>query len=305
MRRSNIINSLTTNASLKLVSFLIAIVLWFVVLGSRNVEVTKEVPLELITPSDLVVSNDVPDRVAFRLSGPKAFLRNILNRKEPPIRVNLSSAKAGVVTYRFFSDNIPIPIGVKVVLINPTAIVVKLENSKIKEVPVRLVTMGEASAGYRISHLELMRMNIKVKGAESRIDSINEIPTTPLDLSRIKESGEREISLDKIKMEGISLEGELPKVHFDVTQENANFKIRNASIRVLTDRRFKVQPPEVSLYVRCNSEDLKNLDRTKVYATADVKGKGPGVYEIQLSAQVPTTMKLVRISPAKIKVTLY
>src|SRR5579871_4788238 len=114
----------TSNLSLKIVSVIIAVVLWFVVLGSRNVEVSKDVPVEIITPADLVVANEVPDKVTFRISGPKAFLRNILNRREDPIRVNLSSAKAGLVTYRFFSDNIQIPIGVKVLSIVPTAIIV-------------------------------------------------------------------------------------------------------------------------------------------------------------------------------------
>ena len=78
------------NMSLKLLSFLIACVLWFAVLGSRNVEVTKEIPVEIITSPDLMVANDVPDKVVFRMSGPKAFLRNILNRKEEPIRVNFT-----------------------------------------------------------------------------------------------------------------------------------------------------------------------------------------------------------------------
>src|SRR3954468_16624660 len=111
----------------KLISVAIAVVLWMIVLGSRNVEATKEIPLEIITPSDIVPANEIPDRIAFRLSGPKAFLRTVLDRKEEPIRVNLSGAKPGLVTYRFFSDNIRVPIGVKVVSINPTAILIKLE----------------------------------------------------------------------------------------------------------------------------------------------------------------------------------
>ena len=38
--------ALTSNLATKLISLAIAIVLWIVVLGSRNVEVTKEIPLE-------------------------------------------------------------------------------------------------------------------------------------------------------------------------------------------------------------------------------------------------------------------
>src|SRR4051812_36162768 len=84
---------LTSNIGTKLVSVVIAIVLWAVVLGSRSVEVSKEVPLEIMTPEDLVVANDLPDKIVFRLYGPKAFLRNILDRHEDPIRINLSGTK--------------------------------------------------------------------------------------------------------------------------------------------------------------------------------------------------------------------
>src|SRR6185437_7418841 len=119
-------DSVTSNFGTKLISVGIAIVLWFVVLGSRNVEATKEIPLEVITPADLVVANDVPAKIAFRLSGPKAFLRAVLDRRDEPVRVNLAGAKPGLVTYRFFSDNIRVPIGVKVLSISPTAILIKL-----------------------------------------------------------------------------------------------------------------------------------------------------------------------------------
>ncbi|HRK02024.1 MAG TPA: hypothetical protein PLH57_05115, partial [Oligoflexia bacterium] len=136
------IERLMANASLKALSILIAAVLWFVVLGSRNVEIAKEVPIEVVAPADLIVANEVPDKVSFRLAGPKAFLRNVLNRKEDPIRVNLTAAKPGLITYRFFTDNIQVPLGVKVLSINPTAIVVKLEVNRKKEIPVRLVMKG-------------------------------------------------------------------------------------------------------------------------------------------------------------------
>lgn len=295
-----------TNFSLKLVSLVIAVVLWFVVLGSRNVEVTKEVPVEVITPADLVVANEVPDKVAFRLSGPKAFLRNIVNRKEDPIRVNLSTAKAGLVTYRFFSDNIQIPIGVKVLSINPTAIIVKLEYVKRKEVPVKLLTKGEVPAGYRLNRLELVRNTIKLRGAESRIDQVVEAPTVPIDLAQVRESGERDVPIDLSKLPGILLDGDLPKMQFEVAQSTANFKIRNADVKVLTNRRFTVDPKEVTIFVRCSPEELAVArDRTKVYGVVDLRGKGAGVYEPALSAKLPSNIKLINVLPSKVKVTLY
>lgn len=302
---NSVLNKYLVNASLKLVSLIIAIVLWFVVLGSRNVEVTKEIGVEIITPADLVVANEVPDKVAFRLSGPKAFLRNILNRREDPIRVNLSTAKPGLVTYRFFSDNIQVPIGVKVLSINPTAIIVKLEYVKRKEVPVKLVTTGEPPPGYKLTRLEVVNPTVRIRGAESRVDQVVEAPTAPINVAQLKESGEREVAVDINKLPGVLLDGELPKVQFEVVQAAANFKIRNADIKVLTNRNFTVQPKEVVMYVRCSPEELQQLDRSKVYAVADLKNKGAGAYEPALSVQLPSNIKLIKVLPSKVKVILH
>src|SRR4051794_35816950 len=191
-----IVSFASVNVGTKAISIVIAFVLWAIVLGSRNVEVTKEIPVEVITPADIVPANEIPDRIAFRLSGPKAFLRGILDRREDPIRVNLSGAKPALVTYRFFSDNIRVPIGVKVLSINPTAILLKLEYLKRKDVPVRVELRGSPPEGYRISKAEIKPEVVRIKGAESRVDAITEISTTPIDISNLKKTLDREVPLD-------------------------------------------------------------------------------------------------------------
>lgn len=292
------------NLPLKALSLLIAIVLWFAVLGSRNVEVSKEVPIELLTPPDLVVSNEVPDRVAFRMSGPKAFLRNVLNRKEEPIRINFTASKPGLMTYRLFQDNIQVPIGVKVLSVNPAAVVVKLEPVKFKEVPVTLVTKGQPSPGYNLARIELVRSSVRLKGAEAKIDMIDSVSTQAVDLGEVFESGDRDVAVDLANLSGVFVEGEPPRVHYEVVQTVANFKIRNADVKVLTSRKYKVEPKEVTIYVRCSPEELKQVNRQKVYGIVDLRNKTPGNYELQVSVQLPSHIKLLKVVPPKVKVAL-
>ncbi len=302
-----------TGLPLKITSVLIGIVLWFIVLGSRNVEITKDVPIEITTPADLTIVNEVTDRVSFRLSGPKAFLRNLLNRKEDPIRINLTNSKAGPVIYRFYQDNIQVPLGVKVLAINPTSVSIRLEPLKKKEVSVKLITHGELQAGYRLSKLELIRKVVRLRGAESFLNTLSEVPTVPFDLSQIQSSGEQEIALDFSKLHlvgGVNppklwLDGEVPRVRYDLIHITANYKIRNADIKVLTNRRFSIKPKEVNLYVKCSAEDLKHLDRSKVFGVVDLRNKGAGTYEIAVTAQLPDKIKIIKLLPAKVKVTLH
>lgn len=302
--RDGFLSWVSSNVSAKIVSVAIAIVLWFIVLGSRNVEVTKEVPLEVITPSELVPANEIPEKIAFRLSGPKAFLRAILDRREDPIRVNLSGAKPGLVTYRFFSDNIHVPIGVKVLSINPTAILIKLEPLKRREIPVKVEMRGIPPEGYKVTRSEIRPATVRLKGAESRVDSISEIPMIPIDVSEFRQGMEREVSLE-LSRYGVQLDGPLPRVKIDVEPASANYRIKNVDIRVLTTYKYKLDEKSVSVFVRASPQDLRSLDRSRVYAVVDLRGKKRGSHSVPVKITLPENIGLVRVLPEKVNVTLH
>lgn len=296
---------LTVNLGTKLISIAIAVVLWFVVLASRNVEVTKEIPLEVITPNDIVASNEIPDRVAFRLSGPKVFLRTILDRRDEPIRVNLSGAKPGLVTYRFFSDNIHLPIGVKVMSINPTAILIKLEYVKRREVPVRVTLQGAAPEGMRVVHTELKPPTVRIKGPESKVDSVTEVSTLPVDLSEFKQSTEKEVALDLSRF-GVQLDGPAPHLVVALEPMAANYRIKNIGIHVLSSFKPQLDETAVTVLVRADADTLKSLDRNNVYAVVDLRGKPKGQYNKQtVRVNLPDTVGLVKVVPSQVNVTLH
>ena len=293
-----------SNIGTKVISLIIAIVLWFVVLGSRSMEVTKEISLEIITPADLVASNEIPEKIAFKLSGPKAFLRAILDRHEEPIRVNLSGAKPGLVTYRFFADNIRLPIGVKVLSVNPTAILIKLEAQKKRDVPVKVELRGAPPEGYRISKTEVKPATIRIRGPESRIESIAEVPTLPIDVSGLKHTAEYPAPLE-INRQNIQLDGPIPVVRVFVEPVSANYRIKNVDIRVLSSYKFTLDEKTVSVLVRVDPEDLKTLDRSQVYAVVDMKDRKKGKYKEAVQITLPKNVGLVKVIPEKVDVTLY
>lgn len=299
-----ILTLLAHNSGAKLISLIIAVVLWVVVLGSRTVEVTKEIPIEVQTPGELVVSNDVPEKVVFKLAGPKAFLRAILDRREDPIRVNLSGAKAGMVTYRFFSDNIRLPIGVKVLSVSPPSIVVKLEGIKRKEVPVRLELVGTPPEGYQITRTLVTPKTVKIRGPESKIESVSEIPTQPIDLLNLRQSLEMQANLD-LARQGLQADGAIPQISIEVSPIQANFKIKNVEVRVKSKHRARLDETGVTVYVRVDPSDIASLDRKMVYAEIDLQDKNKGRYTERVKVTLPPNVGLVRVVPERMKVTLY
>ncbi|MFZ9595863.1 MAG: YbbR-like domain-containing protein [Bdellovibrionia bacterium] len=292
------------NLGTKIISVAIAMVLWGVVLGSRNVEVTKEIPLEILTSPDIVASNEIPDKIAFRLSGPKAFLRSILDRREEPIRVNLVGNKPTLVTYRFFSDNIRLPIGVKVLSINPISILVKLESLKRREIPVRVELQGNPPEGYRLVKVQVKPELVRIKGPESKVDGLSQIPTLPIDLSELKSSVEKDVALDLSRF-GVQLDGELPRVQVEVAPQSATFRIKHVDIRVLSLYRSRIEEKSVSVFVKASSTDLTQIDRKEIYAVVDLSHRPKGKYVEPLKVVLPSSIELVKVVPERVHLTLY
>jgi YbbR domain-containing protein len=284
---------------------MIAIVLWIIVLGSRNVEVVKEVPLEVITATDVVPSNEIPEKIQFRLSGPKAFLRAVSDRREEPIRVNLSSAKPGhLVTYNFFSNSIRVPIGVKVLSINPAALLVKLEYLKRREVPVKLELHGAPPDGFRIVKQEVKPQTVKIKGAESRVDSLGEISTVPIELTGQRTPLDREVAID-LSRYNVQLDGPLPRVVLDIEPSSANYRIKNVDIRYNSPYKVRLDEKTVVVWVRADEKDLRGLDRTRVYASVDLTDHKKGHSVEPVKVTLPEGVGLVKVVPDRVGVTLY
>jgi YbbR domain-containing protein len=231
-------------------------------------------------------------------------LRAILDRREVPIRVDLSGAKPGLVTYRFFSDNIRVPIGVKVLSINPTAILIKLEHLKRRDIPVRPVLRGVPPDGYRITSTTIKPETVRIKGAESRVEAASEIPTAPVDVSGLRQTVDREVALD-INRGNLQLESGLPKIHIEIEPISANFKIRNVDVRVVSGLKSRVEEKTVTVLVRAEPDDLRTLDRTKLYAEINLTGKPKGKYLESVKVTLPENIGLVKVVPSQVNVTLY
>lgn len=167
------LSRLADNLGLKVISFITAVFLWMAVLGSRSTEIVKDVPLEINLPADQAISTELPDRVQFRLSGPRAFLRALVAREEEPIRLDLGGVKPGSVTYRLSAESIRVPIGVKVLGVLPSVLTFQVESIRTKELPVRLDLRGKHPEGFQLGKVEVIPPVVTREGAPFKSDWVN------------------------------------------------------------------------------------------------------------------------------------
>ncbi len=124
--------TLTENASYKLVALVVATVLWLTMQGRRDTVLSREVELQVLLAPNLAITNPIPQVIKLEVSGPRVALRKLAERAEP-ITVDLRRTQAGRRVVTLNRDNLNLPLGAKVVSLQPNeflAVIVELESKR-------------------------------------------------------------------------------------------------------------------------------------------------------------------------------
>lgn len=295
---------LTQNLGVKWVSLLIAIVIWLIVLGSRKISVVKDIPIQVITSENTAVANEIPEKISFRLNGPKAFIRTVVERQESPIKINLSQTKPGLVTYRVVPENIQLPLGVEVNSITPSAVLIKLEKVRKKRVPIKLELAGAVPSGFALKKSKVTPRYVTIRGASSRVRSISEVSVLPIDISVHTKPIELPTEFDLSRMSGVVVSEQSPKVFLDIRASSSNYKIRNVQVKVQSESKVEILDQRVTLLVRASAEDYAKIDRKQIYAELDLRDKKSGEYTLEPRFVLPSEISLSKAIPEYIRVIL-
>jgi YbbR domain-containing protein len=289
---------------LKLLSLVIAIGLWVVVFGSRTIEITKEVPFEVIMGDDQILVDPIPDKISFRVTGPKAFLRSISNRIEDPIRANIKELKTGVFTHRIYSDSIKLPLGVKVQSINPNVIQIKVEELRKKTLPIKLNITGESPNGFKVIRTDVLPPQIRVKGPRNRIANLNHLPSLPLDISNLRDTTLIPLAFD-FKALGIEPDSSLPEANVEIQARGLAFRVKHVPVVVKTTGKVsKIDDEEVTVIVRTDAGDGVKVDGDLVKAEIDARDMPEGEFMRWIRISLPERVHLVRVIPPLTRVVL-
>lgn len=169
---------ITKNLGLKLISFVLAILLWYNISHKGMTEISKEVYLEYINiPAGYeIVDRDV-DRVNLNVYGSEQIIKNL---KQGDIRVviDLENAKAGKQVFKITRENIKIPSALTVTDIQPSTVTIQLDRIIKKPLPVRV--RFRAKLNRKLFEVRVSPPTVEVKGPASVLKKMTYIDTEPV-----------------------------------------------------------------------------------------------------------------------------
>ncbi len=209
----------TKNLSLKLISIVLAGILWYFVISEKGGETALSIPLDFRNiPSSLIIIKNPVESINIRISGPVTLLRGLSPREVKAI-IDLSHAEPGVAEFEIQPEHITLPRGLRVSMRSPASIMLRFDELSKKTVLVEAVLVGKPLEGYKIAGVWVDPPAVEIVGAQSELKRLKKIFTEEVDISGLKK--------DTIKKAALSLAG----LHIkSVSKEEVKVNIKCAKV---------------------------------------------------------------------------
>jgi YbbR domain-containing protein len=292
---------------LKLLSLLLAVVLWMTVSGEETVERGLRIPLELQQfPPGLELGGDVPTTVDVRVRGASGALSRV-SAGEVVAVLDLRTARPGRRLFPLTPEQVRVPFGVEVIQVMPSAIAMAFEPSASRQVPVVPAVDGRPAPGYVVGQMSADPATVEVIGPESAVKRASEAMTEPVSVTGARDKVSESVVIGVLDP-ALRLKNPRPAV---VTVQilpaplERTLHSRPVHLRALAEGLLaEASPPVVDVTVRGSRESLSRVDSDEVVAYVDLAGLGAGDYTMTAHADASEDAGVVRIEPASVKVRI-
>ncbi len=292
---------------MKFFSLLLAIFLWFFVMGEKKAEFSfSDVPLVLINkPSDLIITNQSVDRINLRVGGSRTVLATLPSSSIKAI-IDLEEVKKGTTVFRDLIEKVKLPNGTKITSISPAEFSLTLDSIVVKKIPVHLNMSGKPQEGYEISHVSIKPEFVEVSLAESEAKELNKVMTVPLAISEAKENVKRKIALVLTDLDPPrSISERKVEVSILISEKIVEKTMPEVAVELINSQyKTKVNPATFQLTLKGPYHQVNELSDKSISALIDLKGLEPGKYSKKAEIKLPENVSLVEAEPLRFKIVV-
>ena len=294
------------NLTLKIVSFVLAVIVWFLVVGEQKSEVRLTVPIELRNlPTDLEVVESL-SQVEVTLRGASSFVKR-LTPGDIEVYVDLNNVARGINSFVLTPDAIRVPVGASVARVSPSQIEVFLDATTTRLIPIEPLTRGAPAAGYIVSEVTAKPNVISVTGAQNAIKTIAKLETEALNVENAEKTITRRVN---VKLPDKSLriekkEDESVEVTATIAPEMTSKFFENIPVRVeKTAKTLTVFPDTVTALIYGPKLQVSALTSRDIPVFINVSSLPAGASVVEPTFSLPETMSVKVAYPKTVTVTI-
>ena len=183
---------ITDNFAWKFLSVILAFLLW--VITAREPELATSVSVPILfrnIPDDLDIASNVPERVHLEVRGP-AHRLTPESLSQTAVVLDLSGLQQGERTFTIHEYNVrQLPINVIFYRAVPSQVALRFEHLLSKDVPLEPTYAKAPPDGYAVVKYTFEPSQVRIRGPESRVQSMDHVTTDPIDLSGVVSHAEK------------------------------------------------------------------------------------------------------------------
>lgn len=286
-------------------SFVLAVGVWYAVIGSSQVEGQVEVRVDYRSlPEGLVVRDGMVSRVAVRLRGPAELLRG-LHTRDLACTVDLSGVKRGANVLPLDMADIPEFKAYEVVEVSPGRLVLEVDGLAERVLPLEAsVSPLPEDAPLRLTHVLLEPSFVTVRGPESQIRPLEHL-TVSFDPNQDLSEGTRAVNVAISAPDQVDISPPVTTLRYTLALKTVELEIQRLVQLDADDRgQYVVTPDRVKLLVEVPEgrvRDAAYQAAIRVVVRPPARAAGVDVAAPVLVV-LPAGARLVRVEPSGVEI---
>ncbi|MCI5165057.1 MAG: hypothetical protein D3903_02940 [Candidatus Electrothrix sp. GM3_4] len=296
---------------LKLISLALGVLIWFLAVGTDQIDVSMDVPIEILNlPKRLVIYNQYQKEVSVTLRGPRGIIQELRNRP-PSLSLDLSDAESDTIVLNTETLSFPLPSGISILRIQPSSITLSIDKLVEQQIPITAVTEGDVAEGYILQGVSLNPDKILVSGPASIVSLEEALKTYVINLSGLNHSTTLPVHLD-LSPEFMELIGETTVIaKLAVVDKFVEKKVRKIPINIRdAGQDVQVKPHSITVVAGIPEKLISETPVLSMLFRASVS-VGPG----EFPRKIPLTVNgvsvpghepilIISYSPTEVQVSL-
>ncbi len=293
------------NWQIALVAVLLAVSLWYTVVGREKVEGSVEVRLEIKgLSSRYILDSSPPDSIRVRLRGPEGLMR-ALDRRNLQYTLDLSSVARGNNIITISADDMPFSGAFDVLEITPRALEFFVDVLSTRKAVVNPVLRNDLPKGLRLEEMESMPRSVVLRGPESVLSNMATVNATVAMLPDItgnfiqtqaRISTPPGVSADPSEVDiDLAIRGVRKVLVLQIPVSVVGMQPDNSSL----DPEVVQLELDVPLAWSANGPELKNLK-----AWVEIDEEMTTTQNLPVKMEIPEDSKVIKQTPNRLKLTI-
>ena len=295
---------------LKLVSVVLAVLVWVSVAGEPVVERGLDVPLEFENvPLGMEIVGTPSDMLRVRVRGPSSAVSRLEVGTVAAV-LDLFDEQPGRKLFDMFAGRVEVPSGVEVTSVVPATVVLTLERLGARTVSVVADIAGAPAAGRAIGRVTTDPAAVEIIGPETRLAELREALTETISVQGAAATIVRDVSVGVADATVRLVEPVSARVVIEIVRADVPRTFQDVPVFLDgadASPRASIQPERVTIGILGASDLIYGLDPAAIRAHVDVgalAGASPGRYNLPVGVEAREGIRITHIDPGRVQVSV-